>query len=592
MKKLGGFVSVRGVNLFVEHDAFAGHGDTARRTFLQPVHEYSLSFEDKKTPFSACTHLGTDYGRQGPGQSHVTWKRAGDSGYVRVDPGASGWAGMWHSLGGLAEERDRYLDFAKCYPNLRDDYQPRCVGMTIRVQGSGYLKLELKSPNDRVLWWATRELATGDQWQELRFSWSPDGLRRVGSLDWMVDPGSRLCVDSVNLVLEMPDVPFEQQVFLESYAKLARSYSPHLGTVRRYAHMPAGECDSVPAGGLFCLATSAAFTMGVVKRVFAEQTLQKVNGAISGVPRARGLLPGFIRTYAGKYRVHHGTPYSVLATSIYQHSMFLAAQMMWDAKLLAGLARSVRQIEFEGLRDDDGYVIEGLKDDGETPTGRSFRRWGGEIALVQLLECMATGMVRRSKLDGVGKVRDGVGCSAEIQSLFYPDFSADQNDAVTGVNWLAVRRSLLQEQKSYFRERWSKSAAGRLGLYGLSAGVDARGTGEVANGTKSRGKANLIHPHYVLMSGLVESEPAAVYGVLRTMEAKGLLPPWGMVENFDKDLRYLPLMSSLSAAFECIGAYHLWANTMGKRDHVYRAAEYCPFLREAARAFYPSGGRW
>jgi hypothetical protein len=272
--------------------------------------------------------------------------------------------------------------------------------------------------------------------------------------------------------------------------------------------------------------------------------------------------------------------------------MFLAAQMLWDAKLLAGLARSVRQIDFKQLRDESGYIIEGLKDDGETPTGGSFRHWGGDTALVQLLEYMATGTIMRPKLEGIGKIRDGVGWSAEIQSLFYPDFCADDNDAVHGVNWLAARRALLEDQKAYFRDRWPRSAAGRLGLYGLSAGVGARGAGYVANGTKSPGKPDLIHPHYVLMSGLVESEPASVYGVLRTMETEGLLPPWGMVENFDKDLRYLPLMNSLNAAFECIGAYHLWARAMRKRDHVYRAAEHCPFLREAARAFYPSRGRW
>src|SRR5438093_9430038 len=73
---------------------------------VQPVHEYF-------TPFAACpdgngrdfnslyTHIGTDFGRMGPGESHLVW----EPGVARVDLSAGGWAGMWHSLAGLARER-------------------------------------------------------------------------------------------------------------------------------------------------------------------------------------------------------------------------------------------------------------------------------------------------------------------------------------------------------------------------------------------------------------------------------------------------------------------------------------------------------
>ena len=50
----------------------------------QPVQEYFLSFEedtrtrDGKTvdfnPFRFYTHLGTDYGRMGPGENKISWK--------------------------------------------------------------------------------------------------------------------------------------------------------------------------------------------------------------------------------------------------------------------------------------------------------------------------------------------------------------------------------------------------------------------------------------------------------------------------------------------------------------------------------------
>jgi hypothetical protein len=561
------------------------------RIVPQCVHDYSTSLDEGSAWLSGHTHLGTDFGRRGPGASHVMWKKDKKDCYVSVDLTGAGWAGMWHSLSGLSEERDLHLDLAKCYPLVRDEYQPRCIGMVIVVRGDGHLKLELKSSDERVLWWATRDLCT-DDWRELEFRWTPEDLRRVKYLEWAADPGSRLDVRSLRLLIEMPDIPREQRPFVESYAKLARLYSPKYGTVRESGDRQPGECDSLPASGLFCMATCAAVTMGVVKRVTAEQILQKLNGTVSAIPKAKGLLPSLVRRYGGKYRIHHGTYYDVVGTSVYYNSMFVASQMLWDAKTLAALAKAVRPVDFAALRDADGYTIEGLLDDEKTPVGTSLRYWGGEAVLAMLLECIATGAVSAPRLEGVGKVRDGVGCSAELQSLFYPDFTSPERDAVTGIDWLAARRDLLAEQKAYFAEKWSKSPAAKMGFYGLSSGAGPQGEDTVANGTRSVGKIELIHPHYVLMSGSIDPEPAAVYKVLAALEASGLMPPWGLVENFTKDLEPLPLMNAQSAAFECVGAYHLWARATGKPDHVYRAAEYCPFLWEAARTFYPSMSRW
>ena len=202
----------------------------------------------------------------------------------------------------------------------------------------------------------------------------------------------------------MPEgVPFPQQVFLQSYAKLARCWEPGAGLVRDRAHWPAGTCDSVPASGLFCLATSAAAKMGLVKPAVAERVLGKIHATVSKVPRAKGLLPCFVQKTGGQYRIREGTEYSTLDTSVYYHSMFLAAQMLWDGKTLAGLTKAVREIEFDHLRDSQGYVLHGLQDDGQTPLDASWRDWGGETALVLLLEHMVMGENARLKMDRVGE---------------------------------------------------------------------------------------------------------------------------------------------------------------------------------------------
>jgi hypothetical protein len=558
------------------------------------VQEYSISFEDESNSFRFCTHLGTDYGPVGTGKSQISWRQGEGSGEVCVDLASGAGAGMWHSLAGLAEEKDRYLDFLKCYPYIRDEFQARCVGMTVRVRGSGFLKLELQSPEKLVVWWATETLSQGDEWQELAYSWAPADLRRVKFLNWAAETGAQLCVDYVRLRIEVsPDVSFEQRVFLVSYAKLARCYSPGDGTVRERADRRAGLSESIPATGLFCLATCAAWKMGVVKRASAEQILRKIHAVVSGLPRAKGLLPHFIQKHGGKYEIRGGAEYSTIATSLYYHGMFLAAQMLWDAETLASLTAAMREIDFDQFRDSEGYVLHGVKDDGQTSLAAPWREWGGETALVLLLERMAMGDGAKLKMDRSGTVRDGVGFIAEIQSLFYPDFSSEDPDAVTGANWLKARRALLEEQRKYFPSRWPRSIAARAGLYGLSAGEGPRGVGYVINGTRSRERAELIHPHYVLMSGLLESSPNAVYDVLRVMEKHGLLPPWGMVENFTKDLTtYLPMLGSLNGAFECISAYHLWAKETRERDHIYEAAEDCAVLWEAVRAFYPRTKLW
>ena len=69
-----------------------------------------------------------------------------------------------------------------------------------------------------------------------------------------------------------------------------------------------------------------------------------------------------------------------------------------------------------------------------------------------------------------------MGLSAEIASLFYADFST-RPDAVTGADWLAARRALLEEQIVYFARKRPKSAAARLGLVWAFPGEDPDGEG-------------------------------------------------------------------------------------------------------------------
>jgi hypothetical protein len=82
--------------------------------------------------------------------------------------------------------------------------------------------------------------------------------------------------------------------------------------------------------------------------------------------------------------------------------------------------------------------------------------------------------------------------------------------------------------------------------------------------------------------------PDETYKLLKRMEDHGLMPPWGMVENVKSDLsEYSPILGSLNAAFECLGAYHLCSQFPGKTDFIYQAACESEPMCRAVSAFYP-----
>jgi hypothetical protein len=582
---------------------------------VQPIQEYF-------TPFNACgegsgrdftslyTHIGTDFGRMGPNEQRIEWvpevRREWVPGGAHVDlqdPSCTGWTGMWHSLAGLAVERDTGLDFLRCYPPfICDAYQPRCIGVRVRASGYGQLKVELKSvegAKEKLL----NEDEHGQPWvldlhgESGREEFFPcrdlAELRHVKFLNWVVESGSNVSVDQIGLVIEYPPMSYAERVFLTAYAKLARCYVPGNGIVKDHQHREAGAFDALPATGMFALATAAAWRMGMVERSFAEETLRTISRSVQSIGRAEGLLPHFVerpKTGAkreGAYRIHPGTEYSTVDTSLYYHGMLLAAQMLCDTDTFRGLLTDVKAIRFDHLRDKDGWISHGLRDDGHTSLGWSWTDWGGETALVLLLDRMAGCTdCPRPKFRQPGKVPGGIGFIGEVQSLFYRDFNEEKEDALTQVSWHQARFQLLQEQLAYFKTHKPDSAAAKLELYGLSAGEGYRCRNYVVNGVQYP-NADLIHPHYVLMSAPLRP-PDDTYKLLQRMESHGLMPPWGMVENVKSDLtEYSPILGSLNAAFECLGAYHLSSQVLGKPDFIYQAACESEPMCRAVSAFYP-----
>ncbi|MEZ0275269.1 MAG: hypothetical protein ACAH88_10215, partial [Roseimicrobium sp.] len=279
-----------------------------------------------------------------------------------------------------------------------------------------------------------------------------------------------------------------------------------------------------------------------------------------------------------------GTEYSTVDTAIYYHSMLLAAQMLEDAGTFQAVLRDMRRLDFAQLRDAEGYVFHGLKEDG-TPLPAAWRDWGGETALVLLMQRAVSGAEAPALMHHDGKVWQGTGFIPEIQSLFYPQFDLEEPDHVTRQSWPEVRTTLLKRQKEYFSG--IKGQALASGFYGLSAGEASRGLGYLVSGVDLP-QQEIIHPHYMLMSGCMAGDTAEVYALLQKLEDQGYFPPVGLAENINvKTGDHLPMLGSLNAAFEAISACHLLARHRAQPDPIYEAAKKCAILSEAARLFFP-----
>jgi hypothetical protein len=536
-------------------------------------------------PFVSYTHLGTDFGFHGPAESRLVWTE----GRIGADlTGLDTWAGMWHSLEGQAGSTGESLDFAAPYPApVRSASQPRITSIAVQAGGAGKLKLEIKSPGEDLLWqhsFTLEEPSTAP----LAVPVDPLALRRAKFLIWTAEPGSRISLGKVALGVESGSSGVDDFALRASFAKLARCYSPGTGLVRDRAHVRHGGFDSIPASGLFALATAAVSSpeIALVAPEDARRILHEIFAALSGIKRASGLLPHFVCEIDGQHVIHPRTEYSTVDTAIAYQGMLLAASILGEDELRVRILEAIQEIDFPALTLADGTISHGLREDGSTVIPYSWRDWGGESALVILLRGMAEASPPTPVMAKTGRVWQGTGFIAEIQSLFHPDFDSPQPDAVSGVDWLNARRTLLDEQKRYWPTNSPDSAAAKLGLYGLSASESVNGRSYQVNGVDLTNQDSL-QPHYLLMAAAIDPNPASVQTSLQRLVEQGWLAPWGMVETFSADGRhYLPMMGSLNAGFEALGAYHFVTGAKRLNNAIFEASRALPEVRAAMKAFY------
>jgi len=569
----------------------------SRRVVLQSVHEYfnlnqviaaKRRGEIILNGFLNYTHLGSDFGFLGPGDAPCT-KCPAVCVCVKT-PGA--WGGVWHSLNRLARENVP-LDLRAIYPSqISAAFQPRIVGAQIVASGSGTLKLEFKTDisgseakPDAATWSQAFQLKGDQKPETFDADISPEEIRTAQYVNWVAEPGAVVKVDSLSLRVELPEVDFPTYVFLTSYAKFARCYSEQTGLVRDRAHTPARTFANVPATGMFALATVAAQQIGVVSDETARDILRRSSQAILELPRMRGLLPHFVEQIDGRWAPIAASEYSTIDTALCLISLRLAAQALHDEQTAAQALNLLRGIDINRLRDADGYVLHGLTNDGR-PLPSIWRDWGGETAMVLMMQRIAAGTSVTPKMDASGRSHRGIGFITELPALFFPQFNTNVRAHAGAVDWLAYRQKRLAEQKAYFSKHAPGSLAAEMGLYGLSAGEGANGVGYLASGVEDPDQRT-IFPHYILMSALVDANPSSVYDLLGKMETRGWLTPWGLVENIGADGKaYLPMIGSLNASFEALSSYHLLMKHRHQDNALYQVASADPVFQDAIKAVF------
>jgi len=555
----------------------------------QPIIDYTISFPGDRpdaaptiNPFENFSHMGTDFGWMGPGGARIDAK----AGVIRVKPDGK-WTGAWHSLAGLGAEKNRTLDPTDLL-QLGGPAGKRCPVRQLVVNGSGRgtFRIELADADRNVVWKISESLHS-EEMTAYMYPVDAESIGKIKIMNWIAEPGCELKLSSIGFIADRPDIPLDEWAFRISLGKLRRCHDFESGVTRDRAHLPAGKFESIASTGMHALASALAATEGIVDIQTAGSEIAHTLNTLNKLPTAAGFLPHFTyRNESGIITIVPGTEYSTVDTAIALTSLLLATRILELDDMNRQVAAMISRLDFDSVTDHAGWISHGFLDDAKTPLDSTWRDWGGETALVLMLENMIPNRVPHGRMIPSGEPYRGVGFIAEIQSLFYPDFDRHDPDLISGMSWPKIRNKILSEQMAYFADNLPESAAAKAGIFGLSAGeMGMPGAGYTANGTEVLG-VRWIHPHYMLMGpGLSRQEQ--YLSALQKLDVRQFLYPQGLPENTEADLvLHNPMQGSLNASFETLAAYHGWKKRGTPGNRIDEASRKDPLLRKAASRFY------
>ncbi len=514
-----------------------------------------VSFPGREWYYSC---IDTDRGAMGYPSGAYTVNTGGGTASVTV---TSGWGGVWTSLLYNAVLKAELNPAQLLGPYVKSQYQPKITGIEVDVvSGTGKFKIELKNKNDVIITQQFYQLTGGQKTLTLTI---PDHVTNatISKLNWLVDGPGQATIDEVRFVIDSPQYPIAEAVFLFTYGHLSQCYDATSGLVRDRARWPVQDFAAVQNIGTFALATAIAWNLGYVDYASAKTIITKTKNTLLNITRhKKGLLPHYLKNGS----IVKDTEWSSVDTVITLFGEILACQAMGENT--SQLEAMITNIDWNDLTDNGAHSISMGYDYAGNKLASRWDIFGAESLLMAIAYSAATGKTN-VKLDHFKTPPswDGSGFNDELATLFFPAIGID----IWGNDWLTYRQTAFNKQWQYF----SASNYATFGLFGLSASevpepwtvaekkvYGAWGVGG-HNGWANDGTAlvgyPIIAPHYAAM---IASEHKEVFEkmFLYLIDTIKIFTPLNNVESLGLDssgtLHWNPLKGSWNLSLQGLGA--------------------------------------
>jgi len=402
----------------------------------------------------------------------VAWGRGGVTATVLA--GMTAGKGVYSHLSPAADGRSG-IDFSAIYPPQIDrSVQRRVTALRVTIAGGrGTFRLELKDPDECVVWRHTVALAGGPQ----VIRTANPLLGRIRTLTWLVTgpAGSHVTVERIELATEgveadaEPGIDTARREFVRSYAMLldnldpVDNWDPDTGLTRDKAYEAAGQNDNVTASGLQAAAAVVAAELGVIDHDAAVDIVERTTAGLLALPRpVAGLWPHFVRGGARAPRAKLSSVDQVIA----------AVAVLEARQALALDTRAVEarleDIDWSALIRSDGTIGHGFEpdkaDEALVPIDAAWSDFGTESWLVNLAYAATAGRI--AVFDHQPPTYNGSAFIDELAWLLLPPPSPDR----AGTDWGAWRELAAERQVDYYGDATPGSECHvAAGLFGLSA---------------------------------------------------------------------------------------------------------------------------
>lgn len=531
--------------------------------------------------------------------------QADDSSYGCQINQNNGYLGWWYAIGHSSHDKPSYNPLALFHPAIRAAYQPRLVGLDMvakaLVSPAGRTDLKLRAELKGFTPAGAEVLRTSYEWTgrtaltngpfPKKFSWdiNPVSLGSIGVIAWVLDngmAGDRIDIDSVELRVDMPDLPLPREAFLVSLAMLLNNYDAASGMVSDGSYWRKNQMENVTATAKFAKLLGLAMKAGLVDGASATNMITKIADALvhvvpRGPPGVNRVLAHF--TANGGTTRCQDTEWASGDTAYAALDLMVALQLIGDPQhQLPDALGILEEIDWNAMLTSSGYFRMGYDHNGQMLRG-SWAGFGTETFGVFLAALAGDGILTTNTYVWPPS-RNGSGFITHAPYPIMPE-GVDR----WGNVWIDVRREECDAQIGWYtNSAHLNTNLAQLGLFGLSAAESPECDAYIAYGLGGTvfeledGGHRVVTPHYAALAAAVRPEACTqmwarlkalrLWSPLNNVESLAVNPTTGVFEAINY------LQGSWNLALQAEG----WALTDPAMDQAVREAFHAvPVLHDA-----------